>query len=113
MATQIEVLYARKFSMQFALYFVIPGVKQLGNAANPSRVASGIKLSVQELQDLKDGKLHERVITLIRRPTESYRMVLTRARLLYPKLQATAEAEYAKLYGAALQGLTYNGTNWV
>lgn len=65
MAIRIEILGLSdvdgRNAIRVALYFPVALAQQSPLAANPARVAAGIKLSASELQDLKDGKIVEEV----------------------------------------------------
>lgn len=65
MAIRIEILslsdYEGRTTASVALYVAVPPAQQSALAINPAKVPAGTKLTLAEIQDLKDGKIIEQL----------------------------------------------------
>ena len=110
MTVKIELLSITPSAVSVALYY--PVTVPIAEANDQSRTAAGLRLSAQELQNLKDGTLFELVAgvsinRLTKAQTKSYIEGLWDAR------KAEAEATYAALYrDINLVGKAFDGTSW-
>ncbi len=112
MAVQIEILSLSPERANLALYYPVPVGQQIAAAVNQTREAAGVRLSAQELQDLKDGKLAELVKTV---SISGMSKVEAKARIeaSWGERQAEARAAYATMFrDADLVGKAFDGTSW-
>jgi len=107
MAIQIEILGGNKKTLQAAFYYPVPVNDQNAAAVDSERVAAGVKLSVGEIQDLKDGKIIEIVMPV---SISGFSLAQAKAQLetRWTELQAEALAKYIDKYKFA--GVTFDGS---
>jgi len=63
MAIKIEILDETTVDTSVAFYYPIPPGKMLPGAVNPDKVAAGVALPPEELEELKLGAIYEVLVT--------------------------------------------------
>jgi len=106
---QIEIIDLSGTEVRAAFYYEVLPNQYLPASEDQSRTPEGTRLSTQELQDLKDGNLFEKV-RIIR--IEGMKVNQIQAELVsqYNSGRQEASDEYRKLYMGA--GLAYDGSSW-
>jgi len=109
MSIQIEIINLTGIEVRAAFYYEVLPNQYLPASEDQSREPEGTRLSEQEIQDLKDGRLFEK-IRIIR--IEGMRVNQIQAKLVseYNSGRQDVMAEYSKFYMGA--GLAYDGSGW-
>jgi len=115
MTTHVEIIAAQPTSITVALYYLIPEGLRSSVAADPDRVPAGSGLTVEEVQQLKDGTLFE-VIQEIDPATLSLNELQKAVELAWRTYQGEAKKDYIRAYSyvniPGLVGRTWDGTTW-
>ena len=115
MATRIEVLKLMdNHRIRVAWYYEIEKKQQLPGAVDASREPAGTRLSAQERQALKDGKLFELVKVLSVSGSAKDTKMAQRLEVQWAELQGEALAEYRRLYGLGqlTEHAAWDGSGW-
>jgi len=106
MAYQIEILSLTNTSATLLLYYPVDIQDYLPLSSNPDRDPKGTGLSAQDIQDIKDGRLIEKLED-IRIPAENA-AVRQLIESQWNKFRQAAYREYRNKYF----GRYYDGTDW-
>lgn len=111
--TDIEILDVSGRNFRCAFYYAVPAGQQMADAVDANRVPAGSRLTAQELQDLKDGKLYELVRTVEVPDTMTTGQIGALLIANRTDMQPLAATEYKAAYsGKSFVGKAYNGASW-
>ena len=112
---RIEIISVSTQSIQAAFYYPVPPAVYSSASVDPTRTPAGSGLSASELQDLKDGRLHELVRDF---DPESNTQAEMRNKIedMWDSLKSVAKSEYLQSYsyvnmGDAV-GKVWDGSSW-
>jgi len=109
MAIEIEILEMTT-SVRAAFYYPVPPSVWLSGSVDQSRTPAGNRLSPAEVQELKDGTIHELIFVADRPAGTTTSQVQAKLEVEWDKAKGRAKADYVNQYGAV--GTAYDGGSW-